>query len=110
MDEKRADDSESLLDDGFRRHRSGDLVGARRRYREVLARAPDHAGALRFLGVLRHQEGESAEALELLDRAVRLQPAQPPLLRDRGVVLLAVGRVAEAAESFRSALALPWDE
>ena len=89
----------------------GDLVAAQRRYREVLARRPDDASALHLLGVSCYQSGEVAEALELLEHACRLSagagaPGAAPVLRDRGIVLLAAGQPLEAADSFRAALAL----
>jgi predicted O-linked N-acetylglucosamine transferase (SPINDLY family) len=87
-------------------HEKGDLVAAEHGYREALAAAPDLPDALQLLGVARHQQGASLEALDLLGRAKTLVPNSPAVRTNLGSVLNAVGRHAEAAEEFRAALAL----
>ncbi|MEI7607696.1 MAG: tetratricopeptide repeat protein [Rhodospirillaceae bacterium] len=106
MDENQADLGEAKLSEAFRHHGAGDIAAARQSCRELLARAPDHPQALHLLGVIRYQEGDTADALALLERAATLDPGRPAVLRDRGIALLAAGHVEAAAESFRAALAL----
>jgi len=84
-------------------HRAGQLGAAERLYREVLARAPRHAPALHFLGVLRHQQGDSAAAVELIGQAVAVDGSIPDFHYNLGVILEAIGRRDEAAARYRAA-------
>ena len=49
---------------GVDHHKSGRLVEAEALYRQVLARWPEHAGALNMMGVLACQTGRGALAEE----------------------------------------------
>ena len=84
-------------------HRAGQLSAAERLYREVLARAPRHAPALHFLGVLRHQQGDSAAAVELIGQAIAADGSIPDFHYNLGVILEAIGRRDEAAARYRGA-------
>ncbi|MEI6558904.1 MAG: tetratricopeptide repeat protein [Rhodospirillaceae bacterium] len=97
---------EAMLAEGIRHHEAGDGAGAAHCYGGILARVPDHAGALHRLGVLRGQEGDLGAALVALERADRLRPGQPDILRHLGIVQLAAGQADAAARSFRAALSL----
>jgi predicted O-linked N-acetylglucosamine transferase (SPINDLY family) len=55
-------------------HRAGRLAEAETIYRQVLAQAPDHADALHLLGVLALQGGQAELAIDLIDRAVAIEP------------------------------------
>jgi len=87
------------------RHRAGDSVAARRAYADVLARQPDHAGALHMTGLLLHQSGEHLEALRLLDAACASAPSSAAILANRAGVQLALARHAAAETDARAALA-----
>lgn len=91
---------------GAKAHQQGDLAGAERCYASVLSDAPDFADALQLLGVLRHQQGQSIVALDLLGRARELEPRNPNIRINLGGVLNAIKRHGEAVEEFRAALAL----
>ena len=106
MNEQRAAADEVLLEQGLQRQLAGDFAAARRSYAAVLAGDPEHADALRLLGVLSHLEGAAEESVRLLERARIARPGQPALLRELGIVLLAAGRAAEAAAPLREALDL----
>ncbi len=74
---------------GLDAHKRNDLDAAERDYRAALAKSPDHAGALHYLGVVLYQRNRPAEAMPLLDRAVALAPRrarvpQQPRARARG--------------------------
>ena len=100
----------SSLDDEFRAahaaHRLGRLADAERGYVAILARAPDHAAACQFLGVLRMQTGRHAEAVELLRQAAALAPRNALGLLNLGVALASTGDPAGADEAFARAAAL----
>src|SRR5437588_555625 len=58
--------SSAIVRGAKRHHRGGNLAEAERLYRQVLAREPENAEALHYLGLLEQQRGRSAEALELI--------------------------------------------
>ena len=91
---------------GFDAHKRNDLDAAERDYRATLARAPDHAGALHYLGVVLYQRSRPAEAMPLLDRAVALAPDEPEYHNNRGLALVALQSEDEAIAEYRHALAL----
>ncbi|HTU26652.1 MAG TPA: tetratricopeptide repeat protein [Pirellulales bacterium] len=73
---------------------------------QVLARQPEHAGALQMLGVIARQRGETGKSLDLLDRSLRAAPDRPVPWFDRGTTLYQDGRLDEAIEAFRRAVTL----
>jgi tetratricopeptide (TPR) repeat protein len=87
-------------------HRDGRLDDAERGYRATLAADPVHVDALHLLGVLRHQQGEHAEAADLVRRAVDLRPDDAALQLNLGNALKALGQLEAAIERFRNALTL----
>ncbi|HVE48321.1 MAG TPA: DUF5672 family protein [Casimicrobiaceae bacterium] len=97
---------DQLVDRGMRAHRAGDLSSAARDYEEALARAPDHAHALHYAGMIAWQQGRIDEALPRIERAAALRPDEPEFTSNLGVVLASVDRNAEAAAAHRRALAL----
>ncbi|SDE00586.1 tetratricopeptide repeat protein [Paraburkholderia lycopersici] len=87
-------------------HRDGRLDDAERGYRATLAADPVHVDALHLLGVLRHQQGQHAEAADLVRRAVALRPDDAALQLNLGNALKALGELDGAIERFRNALTL----
>lgn len=75
-------------------------------YLEILEQLPDEPNAINFLGVLRHQQRRTDEALSLLRRAVELLPGDPGPLINLGNVLIEAERFEEGAEALRRALAI----
>ncbi len=67
---------EQVFDRAFAAHRDGRLDDAERGYRATLDIDPVHVDALHLLGVLRHQQGQHAEAADLVGRAVQPAPAR----------------------------------
>ena len=87
-------------------HRDGRLDEAERDYRATLAADPAHIDALHMLGVLRHQQGQHAEAADLVRRAADLRPDDAALQLNLGNALKALGQLDGAIERFRNALTL----
>jgi protein O-GlcNAc transferase len=94
------------LADAARLHRAGDLPRAEAIYRRILERAPDHPGALHLLGVLAHQQGRDDRAVELIARAIALDPGRATYHGNLGVALLGLERAGEAEAALREALRL----
>jgi tetratricopeptide (TPR) repeat protein len=90
----------------FAAHRDGRLDDAERGYRATLAAEPGHVDALHLLGVLRHQQGQHAEAADLVRRAADLRPHDAALQLNLGNALKALGQLDGAIERFRNALTL----
>jgi len=65
------------IQQGLDLHRRGDLAGAERLYRQVLAADPRQADAWHLLGLLAHAVGNGPAAVELISRAIQLDGGQP---------------------------------
>ncbi|WP_456429449.1 tetratricopeptide repeat protein [Rhodocaloribacter sp.] len=90
-------------------HREGRYARAREGYRQVLAHAPGHPGAMHLLGVLAHQEGAHEEAVTRIREAIRRKPGAASYHNNLGNALAALGRVEEAEAAYREALRLEPD-
>jgi predicted TPR repeat methyltransferase len=95
----------AIIDHARRHHECGRLAEARALYEKALILAPDDAVALHLYGLLCFHQGDSRAALDLLHRACGLEPWNAGFRSNLGNVLLALGRIGEAAAAFRSALA-----
>ena len=84
--------------------------GAARRSRAAIQPAaeenPDYFDALHFFGLFRYQQGQLAEALKLLSKAVKIHPRSADAHSNLGVTLDALKRSREAVEAYDRALAL----
>ena len=99
----------TLYDQAIERHQSGDLVRAEYLYLEILKSDPRHFAACHMLGILRAQQGRSAEALTLIETAINANPRSADARTNLGNVLIALGRYQEALASFDKSLALQTD-
>ncbi len=86
--------------------RGGESEAAVAAFSDAIARDPVYTEALCALGETLMQLRRSAEALDVLDRAARLDPRNPVLLHNLGTVLQDLGRYAEATDCFKRSLAL----
>ena len=78
--------------------------------RTILSREPDNASALNALGfTLADRTERYLEALEFIQRAIKLQPDDFYIIDSMGWVLYRVGRYNEAIEYLTRALALSGD-
>jgi tetratricopeptide (TPR) repeat protein len=96
----------SALDTAIALHRRGALDDAARAYRVVLAEDPHQADALHLLGVIAHQQGDSARAAELIQRAVGLRPSVAAFHANLAEAYRALGQLDRAAGCCRTALRL----
>jgi tetratricopeptide (TPR) repeat protein len=84
---------------------AGREVEALRAFEAVVATAPDHERAWMNLGILRSQTADVEGALEALGQAARVSPSSPEAHWVAGTVLLEAGRLDQAEEAGRAALA-----
>ena len=87
---------------------SGRHKEAERRLRRHLARRPDDAQALHFLGLVCHELGRADEAVELIGRAVEVEP-QPVFHANLAEACRASGRLEKAERHARQAASLAPD-
>ncbi|MFO7900867.1 MAG: tetratricopeptide repeat protein [Planctomycetota bacterium] len=87
----------------------GRLDEAESRYRRILERQPDHAGATRLLGVLAQQRGRPERAAELIRKAIALDDANPAYHSNLGVALQVRTQYDAAMARYEQALRLEPD-
>ena len=97
---------ESKLRRALAQHRSGRLAEAEAAYRRILEVAPEDAGALNHLGLLRYQRGDAVEALSLLRRAVAANPRSASCHLHLGLVLEQSADIEGALGAYREAARL----
>jgi predicted O-linked N-acetylglucosamine transferase (SPINDLY family) len=90
-------------------HRAGRLDEAEAVYRRLLSSYPQHFDTLHFLGVLRAQRGDMAEAAALIGKALERKSDEPFAHFHLAGALLPLGRAAEALASYGRAVALKPD-
>ncbi|MBI4625078.1 MAG: tetratricopeptide repeat protein [Verrucomicrobia bacterium] len=94
------------LRNAIQHHHAGRLSQAEALYREVLARDPGCVDALHYLGVIAHQVGQPAVAVEMFLQAAGLAPGNPEIHFHLGDAYRRLQRLEEAGASYRQALAL----
>lgn len=72
----------------------------------LLRRWPGQGDTMHFLGVLRHQVGDSESAIALIRQAIEAMPGQAGPWNNLGNVLVEVERFAEAEAAYRECLVL----
>jgi tetratricopeptide (TPR) repeat protein len=97
---------EAMLEQAVARHRAGDLPAAETLYLQLLQAAPQAFAPRHLLGVLRGQQGRTAEAIALIGGALAAQPHVADAQYNYGKVLKDAGRLAEALAAFDRAHAL----
>jgi len=97
------------FDLALQHHRSGRLAEAKRIYLQILAQEPNDPDALQLLGLIAHDESRHEEAVDLIGRAVALNPAVAEYHCNLGVALWGAGRLDEAVAAYRAAVKLDPD-
>ncbi|MGO8747526.1 MAG: tetratricopeptide repeat protein [Thermoguttaceae bacterium] len=87
-------------------HESGLLTQAVQIYEALLARSPEEVDVLNLLGVAVLQLGDPARAVELIGRAVALEPGAAPLHANLAEAYRALGDPLRAVECCRMALGI----
>src|SRR3984957_18114230 len=100
---------QDILTSAMALHQAGQLTSAAKLYQQILAQEKGNADALHMLGVLHHQQGDHARAVEEIGRAVALRPSVPAFHANLAEAYRALGQFERAAGCCRMALRL-WPE
>jgi tetratricopeptide (TPR) repeat protein len=84
----------------------GDYCGAREVFEELVRRRPENTAALMQLAWIQHREGETALALETLDRSRLQAPQESAPFETRAQILMDANRHEEAQAVLQDALQL----
>jgi tetratricopeptide (TPR) repeat protein len=87
-------------------HRAGQLDAARRQYEEVLSQQPRRPEVLNLLGLVLRQVGQPAAAVDVLRRAIAIDPMQAVFFGNLAEAQRALGNSAEAIDCYRQAARL----
>ncbi len=87
-------------------HKAGLLADAALLYEKLLMEDESNAPALHLLGVLRHQQGDDTQAIELLCKALAIRPNMPVAHANLSDAFRAQGDFERAVGSARLALKL----
>lgn len=97
------------LETALANHQAGRLTAAEIAYKKILAVQPDNYTALGLLGIIAHQAGDNARAIELLGGAVALDPFNASFYNNLGESYRALNRADEATACYQKALAIQPD-
>lgn len=97
-------DTEQAFADALASHREGRRAAAEKGYRALLADRPEHSDALYFLGRLLAESGQAAEAVQLVEKSLRIAPDQPVRANNLGTIYQGLGDLDQAAHWFEAAV------
>lgn len=97
---------EQAIEIGRQHQQAGRLAEAEQIYRQILALQPNHANALRMLGLLARQANRHDAAADLLRRAIAVNPSDVESYNDLAIALSAQGRLEEATAALAQAVRL----
>jgi predicted O-linked N-acetylglucosamine transferase (SPINDLY family) len=109
MDKINMHDPETLYQQAFSLHQSGNIVEAIEIYRHLMKQYPKNPHVLKLLGTAEAQRGNFLESIELLGELLKINPDNPEVYNNRGIALHELKRFEEALQSFDRALQLKPD-
>jgi predicted O-linked N-acetylglucosamine transferase (SPINDLY family) len=97
---------DTALQAAIAHHRAGRWAEAEAVYRQILSQFPGHAAALHLLGVLAYRSNHVSAAIELIDRAIGVNPTVAEYHADLAEAYRRAGQMDAAIAAFRHAIAL----
>ena len=89
-------DIEHIMETALRHQQAGELAEAAGIYRKVLEIEPAQADALHLLGMVAHAQQDNEQAIELINKAILLDPLVADFHINAASVYLALGKTAAA--------------
>ena len=99
-----APDIASLFAFAFEQYGKGNVAQASGVAKKILARDPNHAPTLNFLGALAQEAGRNNVAAKLFGQAIAAAPDNPAFHYNIGLAYQALGRRAEASAHYANAM------
>jgi protein O-GlcNAc transferase len=90
----------------LKHHQAGRLSEAEKIYRQILIHQPKNAEVLSLLSAITFQSGDNHAALELINRAIVIDPGMATYYNNMGWILTEMGRLDQAMTAFRTSLEL----
>src|SRR5262245_59360995 len=97
---------DARLSEGLAHHQAGRWADADRCYPVVRSRDPRDADALHLLGVIAYQVNQPEPAIELISRAISLNPSAGLYYNNLGNALRRSGRREEASAAYERSVSL----
>jgi tetratricopeptide (TPR) repeat protein len=97
---------QDVLSTAIEMHRTGRLGPAAQLYQQILTADQENADALHLLGVLRHQQADHDQAVQLICKAISLRPGEAAFHANLAEAYRAQGQLDRAAGCCRTALRL----
>jgi protein O-GlcNAc transferase len=98
-----------VLRDALSFHRKGNLEEAAALYRRILAQNPANADALHLLGVVEFQRKNPLAAIELISKAIKIDPNNAAFFANQGLAFHDLNRFQDALTMFARALVIKPD-
>jgi predicted TPR repeat methyltransferase len=95
--------SDERLAQAIAMHQAGRLREAQNHYECILRHRPADTDTLHYLGVLRHNLGESAAGIELILRSLKIAPRNSHAWLNLGNILLEIDRAQDAYSAYQQA-------
>ena len=87
-------------------YQAGKLLDAEAMLMQILAALPDQPETIQLAGIVMHNLGRGTGGIEMIKRAIDLQPTSAQFRSNLGVMLAGIGDTEAALDAFRKALEL----
>ena len=97
---------QAFLQNGIQAYQADNLIEAGSAFRQALEIDSNHDDANHLLGLVAWRNGENEVAVELMSKAIQINPGNAAYHSNLGNALKDLKRADEAAESYRKALSI----
>lgn len=102
--------TDSLFAEAYQHHQARRLIDAERIYWHILNICPQHADSLHLLGLICYTTGRQDQGLEMIQKAVAINPDEVLFLSNLGIIYQDQGRMIEAILTFRQIISIKPDD
>jgi len=100
------DTQSTVFEQATQAYAEGNLGLAEHYFRSVVGEEPNHAEALRLLGLIAHQQGAAGQAIDYLNTSLIADGTSAETWRQLGDAHLAIGYIHDAIANYEEALRL----